>query len=599
MVDNPTRGWDRIPIYGWFFDNPGVPAKGQIEFTMTQRIKRTDGRAIYAGGARKVVEIGDAEQQDPEIRAAVKLAYKALAQAEEGAAFDEAVWEQRWDAHLSAAVFTSFWAADDPDITPHGAGDDGYKVLVQERLSSGAGKQYHIQPLIAHLDQPLPGINLADVEVPPGAPAAPAPVYAKGQPGGVAALDADGDVVNARGLKLPSPERVDSIARVAEVRPVAAKGAVTISWDDGWLEWYTVLLPILRDEFPHQAHTFAWTPGLLNNPNGLYCTTAQAQEIAQALPHCEIASHSQTHANLKDSDLPTRISEYDDSKTNIEAIFGVTPTTFVYPYGGVGQNATTDTELWGRYDRAVTAGVPFAATPMRDRLGMFVTPRLEEWNSGTHQKMLEQVRLAARQPVIVNIYSHRPGTTTTVAELRELFQLCDDLGVPVINIRDAYPGGSVVPNAFAEGTTDPWKPITSGAGKSFDWVEVTPPPGIGTTGAFHFTSTEPTGFIYAFEHAPVEEGRHYTFSGRVRRTLVAGEGSYTRLRIQPIDRNGANTGPTFGSDDAGDEWGQLVAAGTMPAGTKAVRLDLIQLNTQGESWFTHLHFGLTADGIFG
>src|SRR5690625_3542566 len=95
LVDHPTRGEDRIPIYGWFFDNPGVPPKGQIEFTMTQRIKRTDGRAIYAGGARKVVEIGDAEQQDPEIRAAVKLAYKALAQAEEGAAFDEAVWEQR------------------------------------------------------------------------------------------------------------------------------------------------------------------------------------------------------------------------------------------------------------------------------------------------------------------------------------------------------------------------------------------------------------------------------------------------------------------------------------------------------------------------
>src|SRR5690625_3264942 len=202
MVDNPTRGWDRIPIYGWFFDNPGVPAKGQIEFTMTQRIKRTDGRAIYAGGARKVVEIGDAEQQDPEIRAAVKLAYKALAQAEEGAAFDEAVWEQRWDAHLSAAVFTSFWAADDPDITPHGAGDDGYKVLVKERLSSGAGKRYHIQPLIAHLAQPRPGINSAEVELPPGAPAAPAPVYARGQPGGGAALGADGDVVNARGVKV-------------------------------------------------------------------------------------------------------------------------------------------------------------------------------------------------------------------------------------------------------------------------------------------------------------------------------------------------------------------------------------------------------------
>lgn len=105
-----------------------------------------------------------------------------------------------------------------------------------------------------------------------------------------------------------------TFARRVDVQPVSARGAVTISWDDGWLEWYTNLLPMLRDEFPHQNHTFAYTPGLLDNPNGLYQTTAQAQELAAALPHCEIASHSQTHANMKNSTVPVRVAEYDDSR---------------------------------------------------------------------------------------------------------------------------------------------------------------------------------------------------------------------------------------------------------------------------------------------
>lgn len=199
---NPTRGWDRIPYFGWWFDNPGVPSTGDIDLLMDHRVRRVDGRAIYPGGARRTLRIGKPEDQDPEIRAQIKAAMKALAIAERGEEWDEAAWEARWDANLPAAIFTSFWAADDPDITPHGSGDDGYRVRVVERLDRATGKEYATQPLIAHLDLPVPGVNLADIDVPPGAPSAPAPIYAKGQPGGIPALDADGDVVNAQGVKV-------------------------------------------------------------------------------------------------------------------------------------------------------------------------------------------------------------------------------------------------------------------------------------------------------------------------------------------------------------------------------------------------------------
>jgi peptidoglycan/xylan/chitin deacetylase (PgdA/CDA1 family) len=392
-----------------------------------------------------------------------------------------------------------------------------------------------------------------------------------------------------------------TFARRVDVQPVSARGAVTISWDDGWLEWYTNLLPMLRDEFPHQNHTFAYTPGLLDNPNGLYQTTAQAQELAAALPHCEIASHSQTHANMKNSTVPVRVAEYDDSKANLEAIFGVPVTSFVYPFGGVGQDDSTNRELYGRYDRVVSAGNPMAATPLDDRFGMFITPRLDEWQSSSHQRMLAEVRKAAAQPVIVNIYSHRAGTTTTLAELRELFTLCDTLGVPVINIRDAYPAGGILTNPGAEQGVLGWPGLgATGTGKVFDTVTVTPDTGMPGTQAFHLSSpTDPTGFIYASQYVPAVEGRSYTLSGRAKIAYVAGTGSYAKIRYQPMDLAGVNLGGTVASADAVASWTRLTAAGVMPAGTKQVRIDFILLNTQGEAWFDHLHFAPTSAGSLG
>ena len=384
------------------------------------------------------------------------------------------------------------------------------------------------------------------------------------------------------------------------VQPVSARGAITISWDDGWLEWYTNLLPILRDEFPNQRHTFAFTPGLLDNPNGNYMSTAQAQQLHAELPHCEIASHSQTHANMKNSTVALRTAEYDDSQANLLAIFGEAPTSFIYPFGGVGQSAATDKELYGRYDRVVSAGNAMAATPMDNRLGMFVTPRLKEWNSATHQEMLARVRQAAAQPVIMNIYSHRAGTTTTLAELRELLTLCDTLGVPVINIRDAYPAGGLLYNPGAEEGTLVWDgPGISGTGKAFDTVTDTPDVGMPGTKSFHLSSTDPTGFVYVSQYVPAVEGRSYALTGRARTTRISGTGSYARIRFQPLDLAGVNLSGTVASLDAAGTWTALSASGVMPAGTTQVRIDFIMLNTEGESWFDHLHFAPTSASALG
>lgn len=231
MAANPTLGWDRIPVYGWWFDNPGVPASGYIEMATTQRVRRVDGRAIYAGGTSRVVTIGKPEDRDEVIAAAVKAKMKARSQALLGAEFDEAAWEERWNRHLAAAIFTSYWAADDPDVTPSGAGEDGYQVTVREVLDSGAGKPYLIQPLMAHLDLPIPGINLADIDVPPGTPSIPAPVYAKNQPGGIAGLDAQGRVVDAFGNVVGEVDLNDVRQAVAD-ELAENPPEVNASWDN-------------------------------------------------------------------------------------------------------------------------------------------------------------------------------------------------------------------------------------------------------------------------------------------------------------------------------------------------------------------------------
>jgi len=224
MPTNPSTRWDPIPVWGWYYASPGVPAEGNIAFTVADRIRRTDGTAIYPGCAKVEVRIGDSVGQDGAVRSAVRaglLARDTAAAAAAGVTFNAAAWDAAWDAALTAAVFTSYYASDDPDII-----EKGYQVQVDERLTIpyGSGKTYFIQPMLSDLAKPVPGINLADVEVPPGSPNAPAPIYAKGQPGGVAGLDADGAVVDAFGVKVVAGGTVGATGPQGPAGPAGVTG---------------------------------------------------------------------------------------------------------------------------------------------------------------------------------------------------------------------------------------------------------------------------------------------------------------------------------------------------------------------------------------
>lgn len=222
---NPSLKWDLVPVYGVYMVAPGDdPVQGRVEFQLSQRITRTDGRTIYPGGAKVGATIGVAAEQNPEVRSAVRAAWRAADEARLGAGFDGEVWDRWWGAKvLPAAIFTGFPAADDPDVVQR-----GWSVTVKEVLTGATGREYAIQPLLAHLDLPIPGVNLGTVEVPPGSPSVPAPVYAKGIAGGIAGLDADGDVVDAAGEKVTGsgdPEQIEQVVEAYWMANPPAPGA--------------------------------------------------------------------------------------------------------------------------------------------------------------------------------------------------------------------------------------------------------------------------------------------------------------------------------------------------------------------------------------
>lgn len=267
----PVSKWDLIPVYGVYMTAPGdTPVQGNVQFKLSQRVTRTDGRTIYPDGARVQVTIGNPDDQDATVRAAVRSAWRAADQAAQGEEFDAAEWDIWWDTKvLPAAIFTGFPASDDPDILQR-----DWTVTVTEALTGANGRSYAIQPLMAHLDTPIPGINLGAVEVPPGSPTVPAPVYAKGIAGGVAALDADGDVVDASGEKVTGGGGGD----VASVN--GQTGAVTLDAADvgakpadyepdlsGYVETSDARLSDARTPLAHD-HSIAQVTGLQSALNG-------------------------------------------------------------------------------------------------------------------------------------------------------------------------------------------------------------------------------------------------------------------------------------------------------------------------------------------
>ncbi len=104
---------------------------------------------------------------------------------------------------------------------------------------------------------------------------------------------------------------------------------VILTFDDGYADFYTDVLPILR--------TFH-VPGVLymvsqyRDSTKNYLTTGQLLEISRSAL-VEIAAHSQHHPNLNSLDAQTAYREILQSKHELEQLIGRPVNDFAYPYG--------------------------------------------------------------------------------------------------------------------------------------------------------------------------------------------------------------------------------------------------------------------------
>lgn len=110
-------------------------------------------------------------------------------------------------------------AVDDPDISPQGA-----TIVLEVAFNDGStAERFNLQPSING-----PEVNLRAVVVPSSVADVPALLF-RGVPGGVAELDADGDVINAAGIKVTGGSTGTGAVSSAQITDSTATGRALIA----------------------------------------------------------------------------------------------------------------------------------------------------------------------------------------------------------------------------------------------------------------------------------------------------------------------------------------------------------------------------------
>lgn len=103
---------------------------------------------------------------------------------------------------------------------------------------------------------------------------------------------------------------------------------VVLTFDDGYSDFYTDVMPILRK---NNVHATAYViSGVVNKPN--YMTEAQIREVINS-GLVEIGAHTISHPNLKSLFPNDAKKEIEESKTMLENKFDINVVSFAYPYG--------------------------------------------------------------------------------------------------------------------------------------------------------------------------------------------------------------------------------------------------------------------------
>jgi peptidoglycan/xylan/chitin deacetylase (PgdA/CDA1 family) len=123
---------------------------------------------------------------------------------------------------------------------------------------------------------------------------------------------------------------------------------VILTFDDGYADFYTTALPILR------KHDFRATAYIVSGFVGRdgYMTADQIREADRS--GIEIGSHSVDHANLSRSSAGNVRAEVVDSKRHLEQVVGHPVTSFCYPSGKYSSTAANEVAAAGYHSATTT-----------------------------------------------------------------------------------------------------------------------------------------------------------------------------------------------------------------------------------------------------
>ncbi len=118
------------------------------------------------------------------------------------------------------------------------------------------------------------------------------------------------------------------IADVLDGKKALPQKPVALTFDDGYRDLYTDVLPILKK---YGAHATAFiVPGFIDGPNSMYAW--QLKDVAGS-GLVEIGAHTMHHSYLKGMALSRVQFEVDQSKEALQKELGIPVSSFAYPYG--------------------------------------------------------------------------------------------------------------------------------------------------------------------------------------------------------------------------------------------------------------------------
>lgn len=125
----------------------------------------------------------------------------------------------------------------------------------------------------------------------------------------------------------------DLVAGLARKKKLPKK-IVMLTFDDGYMDFYTDVYPVLQKEHVKAAEYVV--PNFLDRPN--YMFTLQLKEVAKS-PLVEIGAHTMDHLSLSGVSKAQATYEIIQSRKVLQNMLGLPINSFAYPYGSFDQQA--------------------------------------------------------------------------------------------------------------------------------------------------------------------------------------------------------------------------------------------------------------------